>query len=316
MRLDPVLLTNRMPVVESALDRLAPEEREPTCLELLDAMTDEARPLVERISAGNAAGLLGDPRIDALRPRMCAVPYGAFRMGVDESEVPSLARHYGLPEAWFMKSTPQHEVVVDAFEIAAYPVTEGEYARFLAETQVDEAPAHWPGGCAPAYRRTHPVHGVSWQGALLYAEWVSQCTGLHYRLPTECEWEKAARGSDLRSFPWGNDFDVRRCNTRECGIGNTTPVGMFASGAAACGAFDMAGNVEEYVADLLWPYPGTRHGDPDYGADRVTRGGVFSLDADLARCDRRHGTRFAGATGFRLARSAADEWLGRDVPPG
>ena len=76
----------------------------------------------------------------------------------------------------------------------------------------------------------------------------------------------------------------------------------------------MAGNVEEYVADLLRPYPGTRHQDADYGVHRVTRGGVFSLDADLARCDRRHGTPFAGPTGFRLARSAADEWLGRGAP--
>ncbi|MBW2282761.1 MAG: SUMF1/EgtB/PvdO family nonheme iron enzyme [Deltaproteobacteria bacterium] len=76
----------------------------------------------------------------------------------------------------------------------------------------------------------------------------------------------------------------------------------------------MGGNVEEYTADLFWPYPSTRHEDPDYGTQRVTRGGVFSLDADLARCDRRHGTLFAGATGFRLARSAADEWLGRERP--
>ncbi len=71
----------------------------------------------------------------------------------------------------------------------------------------------------------------------------------------------------------------------------------------------MAGNVEELTAGLYWGYPGTRYEDPDYGTYRVTRGGVFSLDADLARSDRRHGTLLAAATGFRLARSAANEWI-------
>ena len=94
-------------------------------------------------------------------------------------------------------------------------------------------------------------------------------------------------------------------------MGDTTPVGIYPSGASPCGALDMAGNVEEFTADLYWPYPGTHLEEPEYGTYRVTRGGVFSLDSDLARCDRRHGSVHAGATGFRLARSAADEWLGR-----
>jgi formylglycine-generating enzyme required for sulfatase activity len=72
----------------------------------------------------------------------------------------------------------------------------------------------------------------------------------------------------------------------------------------------MAGNVEELVADLYRPYPGSSFRDPDYGSYRMTRGGVWTLDGDLARCDRRHGTAFAGPTGFRLARSAAHGWSG------
>jgi formylglycine-generating enzyme required for sulfatase activity len=145
---------------------------------------------------------------------------------------------------------------------------------------------------------------MGWQGALLYAEWLSERSGLQYRIPTEAEWEKAARGSDRRAYPWGERFDPDRCNTREGGVGSTTPVGSYPSGASPCGALDLAGNVEELVADLYWPYPDSDFQDPDYGSYRMTRGGVFSLDADLARCDRRHGEPFATFVGFRLARSS------------
>jgi formylglycine-generating enzyme required for sulfatase activity len=244
---------------------------------------------------------------------MCPVPLGPFWMGLDESEVSTVAQRYGIPEAWVRKSTPRHRVELDAYEIARFPVTEGEYERFIRETEVDEIPSHWRDRSPPPYRSNHPVHGVSWQGVLLYVEWISEATGLQYRIPTEAEWEKAARGTDGRTFPWGERFDPSRCNTREGGVGQTTPVGICPSGASPYGALDMAGNVEELTADLYWPYPGSRFEDPDYGTYRMTRGGVFSLDSDLARCDRRHGASLAGPTGFRLARSAADEWLGRSV---
>jgi len=155
---------------------------------------------------------------------------------------------------------------------------------------------------------------VAWHAALLYAEWLSERSGSHYRIATEAEWEKAARGCDGRAYPWGNDFHALWCITREGGVGGTTPVGVYPQGASACGALDMGGNVEEYTADLYWPYPGAAYQDPAAGTYRITRGGVWSLDCDLARCDRRHGTPYAGPTGFRLVRSAADEWLGRRRP--
>jgi formylglycine-generating enzyme required for sulfatase activity len=203
------------------------------------------------------------------------------------------------------KSTPLHELVLDGFEIARLPVTESEYQQFVRETGYWELPAHWRDGAPPPFRANHPVYGMGWQGALLYAQWVSERTGVQHRIPTEAEWEKAARGTDRRAFPWGERFDPGRANTREGGVGNTTPVGSYPAGASACGALDMAGNVEELTADLYWPYPGSDFFDPDYGSYRMTRGGVFCLDADLARCDRRHGEAFATHVGFRLARSAA-----------
>ena len=309
--LDPRLLSNRLPELEAVLDAQTPSARERLVEPLLAFIADATRPLLARISAGNALGLLGDPRIDALAPRMCRVPAGSFWMGTDEAEVIPAARRWGIPEAWLEKSTPRHRVDLDAFEVAVHPVTEAEWARFLAETGVDERPAHWPGLEPPRGRANHPLHGVSWRAVLLYTEWLSELTGSAFRVPTEAEWERAARGTDARAHPWGEVFSAARCNTREGGIGDTTPVGVYPDGASACGALDMAGNVEEWVADLYRPYPGTVFRDPDYGSYRMTRGGVWTLDGDLARCDRRHGAAFAGPTGFRLARSAAHGWLGR-----
>jgi formylglycine-generating enzyme required for sulfatase activity len=242
---------------------------------------------------------------------MCRVPAGAFWMGTDSSEVEASARRYGVPRAWLLKSTPRHRVELDAFEIGRFLVTQAEYAAFLSDTGYEEVPAHWTTRAPPRFRANHPVHGLSWQAVQLYVEWVRERTGLQYRIPTETEWEKAARGGDARIFPWGDRFEAARCNTREGGIGDTTPVGVYPDGASPCGALDMAGNVEEFTADLYRRYPGSGFDDPDYGTYRMTRGGVYCFDADLARCDRRHGEPHAWAIGFRLALSAADGWLGR-----
>ncbi len=311
--IESVFLSNRMTAIQREVEALAAGDRDTLAAGLLDAIADASTPLMARISAGNTLGLLGDPRIGA-EPEMCPVPGGPFAMGTPEDEAEEIARRYAIPEAWMLKSTPRHQLVLDSFELARFQVTEAEYASFVRDTGVEEIPAHWVGNAPPPYRSNHPVHGVSWQGVLLFVEWSSEHSGRQYRIPTEAEWEKAARGHDGRAFPWGERFEAGRCNTREGGVAGTTPVGIYPDGASPCGALDLAGNVEEYTADLYAPYPGSRFRDPEYGSYRMTRGGVFSLDADLARCDRRHGERYAGPTGFRLAHSAADDWLGRNAP--
>ncbi|MBW2394469.1 MAG: SUMF1/EgtB/PvdO family nonheme iron enzyme [Deltaproteobacteria bacterium] len=310
---DPLLFSNRMPEIEAELRGMQERDVEALCESMLQVIGDEKRALLERISAGNVLGLIGDPRIDPLQPSMCRIPMGSFGMGTDEAEIPAVARRFGVPEAWFRKSTPRHEVELDAYEIGRFLVTESEYLTFIQETGVWEIPDHWEDNCPPPYRANHPVYGVSWQGILLYAEWISEQAGCQYRIPTEAEWERTARGTDRRAFPWGDSFEATRCNTREGGVGNTTPVGIYPSGISACGALDMAGNVEEYVADLYWPYPESTFEDGSFGTYRITRGGVYSLDADLARCDRRHGGDYNGPSGFRLVRSAADEWFRGEV---
>ena len=308
---DALLLSNRMPAIEALLESLGESARQDVATRMLALCADPGVPLLQRVSAGNVLGWLGDPRIQILAPAMCRVPLGAFWMGIDAADCAAVAARYGIPVAWMLKSTPRHRVELDAYEIARFPVTQGEWAQFLEATDTGAVPAHWRERRPPRHARNHPVWGVPWETAVLYAEWVSERSGVQYRIPSEAEWEKAARGTDGRAFPWGERFEARRCNTREGGMGSTTPVGVYPDGASPYGALDMAGNVEEFTADLYWPYPGSQHVDGEFGSYRVTRGGVFCLDADLARCDRRHGGGGPVPTGLRLCRSAADEWLGR-----
>ena len=299
------LLSGCVPDVEEALAAVGADDRPGVAFALVQILDEGKRPLLERIGAGTALALLGDPRIDALRPAMQLVPGGVFLRGMREEEVAAVAREFDLPLSWLAKACPQQEIEVDAFEIGRFPVTQQEWAVFLAETRADEEPAGFTRGRPGRGRENHPVTGISHDGMLAYCGWLSRATGLRYRLPTEVEWEKAARGSDGRAYPWGPGFEAGCANTREAGIGETTPVGVFPEGASPFGALDMAGNVEECTGSLYRLYPAAPVEDPEEGSYLVTRGGCFALDGDLARCDRRHGLPFAPAAGFRLARSRA-----------
>ncbi|MDH4365995.1 MAG: formylglycine-generating enzyme family protein, partial [Acidimicrobiia bacterium] len=143
-----------------------------------------------------------------------------------------------------------------------------------------------------------------------YCAWLADTTGRPFRLPTEAEWEYAATGGDGRRYPWGDEWDPTRANTAEAGPLTTTPVGVYPQGASPFGLLDLAGNVEEFVADDYHPYPGAEVVDDDLTAThgaayRVARGGSFARHGDLARCARRHGWYPSAhyAMGFRLAES-------------
>jgi len=305
--IDERLLSGCVPGVEEALAALDAAEKPALTLALVRIAEDGKRPLLERIGAGTALALLGDPRIDPLRPAMQLVPGGPFRRGMRLEETAGVAREYDLPLSWLAKACPQQELELDPFEIGRSPVTQLEWALFLVRSGSAELPRGWEGARPLRGRENHPVHGVSQDAMLGYCDWLSGETGLRYRLPTEAEWEKAARGCDGRAYPWGDPFDPRRANTREAGVGETTPIGVFPDGASPCGALDMAGNVEECTGSVYRLYPGSPVQDPEQGGYVVTRGGCFALDGDLARCDRRHGLPFAPVVGFRLARSRSSE---------
>ncbi len=158
-----------------------------------------------------------------------------------------------------------------------------------------------------AQTETHPVLCVSWNDARAYAQWLSKKTGKRYRLPTEAEWEKAARGTDGRTYPWGDEPDERRAIVgRGMKWAATEPVGSLPDGASPYGLLDMAGNVWEWTASWYGAYPGPATD----GTERVLRGGSYaSPGLRWARCasrSRSRPSRRQAHIGFRIARGGGD----------
>ncbi len=233
------------------------------------------------------------------------VPAGPFAMGSD----PALEHAPDPDEA------PAHEVEVDAFRLGRTPVTNAQYGAFVRATG-QSPPAAWPGGTVPLGRELHPVTYVSWDEAAAFCRWAGGF------LPTEAQWERAARGDDRRTWPWGDDPPRPAHAVLE--LTDTRPVGGRASGAGPFGHLDLAGNAWEWTSSLLHAYPydpgDGREGDGP--GQRVVRGGAFIHGPAEARCSYRHGM-LPGTVdhyvGFRLASApgvAVDGIELLDVPAG
>lgn len=279
--------------------------------ELVAIVEDPAESTDRRHAAGLVLAMVGDPRLNPVVPMMVHIPAGTFGMGIDLDEVDRVVAEWGplgVERDWILKEAPQHEVAVAAFRLGKYPVTNEQFLAYVLDAAPRERPSAWGHGTFPLGAANQPVYTVSPEEADAYCRWLSARTGRSFRLPTEAEWEYAATGGDGRQFPWGDDWDPTRANTAELGPLTTTPVGMYPDGASPFGVLDMAGNVEEYVADDYHPYPGAELVADDlvatYGeAYRVARGGSFARHGDLARNARRHGWYHSAhyAMGFRVA---------------
>lgn len=196
---------------------------------------------------------------------------------------------------------PRHTVELPAFELSATPVTNAQYEAFVAATGW-ASPPHWADGRPPPQLADHPVTWVDWTDAEAFCRWAGG------RLPTEREWEKAARGIDGRIYPWGDESDERRAVVgRGHERGTTAPVGSCVSGASPYGLLDMAGNVWEWTSSWYGPYPEPAAA----GTERVLRGGSYaSPGLRWARCamrSRSHPCRRQAHIGFRVARGGGGD---------
>jgi iron(II)-dependent oxidoreductase len=234
---------------------------------------------------------------------MVHVPAGLFKMGAD----------------WeFDNESPMREVYLDAFYIDKHEVTNAEYKKFVDEKGhrvpfVDEfwaQPFNWRHGTYPPGKQDYPVVLVSWEDAKAYAKWAGK------RLPTEAEWEKAARGDDGRVYPWGDEWDINKCNIKESFLDSTRAVYEFSEGKSPYGCYNMAGNVMEWVADRYSERyyrhsPNKNPPGPIRGKERVVRGGAWDTNISLyARTAYRHNLppeKRSASVGFRCAKDAEKE---------
>jgi len=248
--------------------------------------------------------------LEALGHPLCLVPAGEFWMGSDEL---------------LDRERPRHRVRLDDYWIDRYPVTNQQFARFAQETSfrrndwrtaVQSGKERHPVvdvswdpvtnqqfallAAFQSGKERHPVVDVSWEDARAYAQWCGK------RLPTEAQWEKAARGTDGRRYPWGERWDGTRFNLP--GERGTTPVGAYPEGESPYGCQDMVGNVWEWVADwydesYYGRSPSEAPSGPETGESRVMRGGSEGLNRDSACAAYRFGTpphERSGDRGFRL----------------
>jgi formylglycine-generating enzyme len=260
-------------------------------------------------------------------PELALIPAGDFLMGCDDAEE---------------DERPVHHVHVDDFFMAVQPVTNAEYARFIRDTghrspalyelpivvaaggaereqvfRTAGAPYVWMDDEPPGGREDHPVTLIRYDDASAFCAWLSTLSGKQFRLPTEAEWEKAARGgAESKKYPWGDRVDHNMANflvdpAMKTSRG-TTPCRSYSPNGY--GLYDMAGNVWEWVQDWYDPAyyaesPAKNPGGPSTGALRIIRGGGWLVaDVRMLSCSHRHKVppdTYSYGIGFRVACSAA-----------
>ena len=265
-----------------------------------------------RLDAGEILGVFGDDRYTDFE--MVEILAGEFIRGSKKGE-------------FHDDEVPSRRIYLDTYLIGKYPVTNREFKEFVESGGYTREEFWLPEGLdflkaekisEPLYWRDRkcnglnfPVVGVSWYECAAFCRWLSDKTGINYRFPTESEWEKAARGTDGRLWPWGNEFDKKACNSFDLQLMRTSPIGIFPGGESPHGCMDMAGNVWEWCYDwyedgYYKESPMKNPLGPKNGEARVMRGGGWFHDGGLCQCAYRHIDHPAGrgdALGFRLARS-------------
>jgi formylglycine-generating enzyme required for sulfatase activity len=288
-----LLQSNAFPEIEKPPSKVA-IKKEPEIFSLIEKKQKVRNPIrKDRAQSSTHRFVKPDPTSDStherridqfIEPELIRIPAGEFLMGSDKN----------IDQDTLDDEIPQHRMVLPEFWIGRYPVTNVEYQKFLLANPKQSTLEGWNGREYPIEKERHPVVNVTWYEAYAYCRWLTSIIGKQFVLPSEAEWEKAARGTDGRIYPWGIEWDSKRCNTSEKGPSMTTPVGMYTTkGDSPYGCSDMAGNVWQWTRSLFnqekYPYPYT----PNDGREslthqreiaRVLRGGSFNLGSNYARC--------------------------------
>lgn len=206
-------------------------------------------------------------RIGTQPNEMIYIPTGDFIMGTDER----------LPD-----EGPAHKVALPAYFIDKYEVTNGQFKAYIDATG-HKSPAHFENRTYPPGKIDHPVTQVTWHDAHDYCAWAGK------RLPSDAEWEMAARGGDARLYPWGNDFAPNHANNPQYWAtlgrdGDTSPVGAFRDGVSPYGLYDISGNVWEWTDSWYRAYPGNQHVNENYGETYKTLKGGSWWDCSFYKC--------------------------------
>jgi formylglycine-generating enzyme required for sulfatase activity len=209
-------------------------------------------------------------------PEWVTIPEGEFWMGSEKGQD---------------SEKPVHKLHLPEFRISRVPVTNAQYALFIKDSGA-KAPENWRSGQVPAGMENHPVTEVSWYDAMGYCKWLGERIDQPVTLPSEAEWEKAARGDkDKREYPWGDEWVDLYCNSDELGLNETTPVGLFLNGASSYGVLDLSGNVYEWTRSELKDYPyqieDGREDTKNKDAGPIFRGGSFGNGSRDVRCANR-----------------------------
>ncbi len=285
-----------------------------------------------RWEAGKLLGALGDPRLRGFEqiPQMVYIPGDVCLIGSEQHEIqPALSEisgikladeHEWVREYWeftLMHETPKHKVRLEPFRICRFPVTNIQYQRFIDANPSAPVPyasaeelARYNYGYRevepylwdpksrifPSGKENYPVVLVSWKDAIAYCEWLSAVTGREFRLPTEAEWEYAARGPSGLIYPWGNERDEIRANVVDVGAQAVVAVGCHPDGISPFGLMDCVGQVWEWTStawgqswrNVVFPFPYRRDdGREDLIPEeylRIVKGGSWDDSSIFARC--------------------------------
>jgi len=204
------------------------------------------------------------------RDEMVRIAGGVLEMGVPAKRVGWMVKRLKAKPKDFFDQQPRHEVKVKPFYIDKYEVTNRQYAKFVKATK-HRAPKHWKYGEPSKKKGDYPVVNVSWEDAAAYAKWAGK------RLPSEVEWEMAARDGTRHIFPWGQVFRQNRTNIRGSGFNAASITGRYEKGQSHNDCYDFSGNVAEWTATWYAAYPGHKLSDPAAGSKthRVVRGGSW-----------------------------------------